>query len=601
MAVPEIKPNKKFTHLLHNFLVWRLKHINNNNFIMIVGGLVGILAGLAAVVLKTTVHNLQGLLEKNLDFTGVNYLYLSYPLIGILITVLVAKYFFKEHLGHGITQILYVISKRSSIIAQSKMYSRMITSAITVGFGGSVGLEAPIVVTGSAIGSNLGRLVHLNYKKRTLLIGCGAAGAISAIFNSPIAGVIFAIEVILTDVTISMFIPILIASVTGSLISLSLLGDGILFHFKQQDDFAASDTISYILLGLLCGLVSVYFTRVMSKVESSLEKIKDSFARAAVGGICLALVILLFPPMYGEGYETIKLLLAGKEAEIFDRSFFSSFEDSSVILIAFLFFIMLMKPVASALTIGAGGSGGIFAPSLFLGGVTGYFYAKVMNWLVPSLEISPSNATLVGMSGLLSGVLHAPLTAIFLIAEITGGYGLFVPLMLVSALAFSTINYFEKYSLYTKNLIEKGDLIQHDKDKVVLSLINLKKIIEKDLLQIDPQATVGDLVELVKKSKRNIFPVVNDQQELVGIITLDDIRETMFDAEKRQEILVNQLMQRPPASVSTHEKMQSVMNKFELTQAWNLPVIDDGKYIGFVSKSSIFNAYRMKLKRQNRD
>ncbi len=568
---------------------------------MIVGGIVGIFAGLAAVVLKTTVHNLQGLLEKNLDITGVNYLYLGYPIIGIFLTVLIAKYFFKEHLGHGITHILYVISKRSSVIEQSKMYSRMITSALTVGFGGSVGLEAPIVVTGSAIGSNLGRLVHLNYKKRTLLIGCGAAGAISAIFNSPIAGVIFAIEVILTDVTISMFIPILIASVTGSLISLTLIGDGILFHFEQQDDFAAADTLSYILLGLLCGLVSVYFTRVMTGIESALEKIKSRFMRAAVGGICLALLILIFPPMYGEGYETIKLLLAGKETEIFHRSFFYTLEENSILLIAFLFFIMLIKPIASALTIGAGGSGGIFAPSLFLGGVTGYFYAKVMNTLIPSLGISPSNATLVGMCGLLSGVLHAPLTAIFLIAEITGGYGLFVPLMLVSALAFSSINYFEKYSLYTKNLIEKGDLIQHDKDKVVLSLINLKKIIEKDLLQIKPEATVGDLVELVKKSRRNIFPVVNDQKELVGIITLDDIRETMFDPEKRKEIKVNQLMQKPPASVSTHEKMQSVMNKFELTQAWNLPVIDDGKYIGFVSKSSIFNAYRMKLKRQSRD
>ena len=597
----EITPNKKVTDLLHNILVWRIKHINNNNFIMVVGGVVGVLSGLAAVVLKSTVHYVQELLERNMDITGINYLYLGYPFIGILLTVIVTMYFFRERLGHGITHILYVISKNSSIIEQSKMYSRMITSAITVGFGGSAGLEAPIVVTGSAIGSNLGRLVHLNYKKRTLLIGCGAAGAISAIFNSPIAGVIFAIEVILTDVTISMFIPILIASVTGSLISLTLIGDDILFSFKLQDPFDAGDVPSYILLGMLCGLVSVYFTRLMYKIESALENIKSQFNRAIVGGLGLALIILIFPPIYGEGYETIKLLLAGNEAEIFHRSLFYALEENSVLLIAFLLFIILIKPVATALTIGSGGSGGIFAPSLFLGGVTGYLYAKVAPMVLPNLSLSASNSTLVGMCGLLSGVLHAPLTAIFLIAEITGGYELFVPLMLVSAIAFSTINYFEKYSLYTKNLVEKGDLIQHDKDKVVLSLINLSKIIEKDLLKISPEATVADLVGLVKKSKRNIFPVVNKEEALVGIITLDDIRDIMFDEQKRNEIQVDKLMQRPPASVSPHEKMQSVMNKFELTQAWNLPVIDDGKYIGFVSKSVIFNAYRKKLIRQNRD
>ncbi len=568
---------------------------------MIVGGLVGVFSGLAAVTLKSAVHYVQHLLERNMDITGINYLYLGYPILGILLTAVIANYILKEKLGHGITHILYAISKNSSVIEQGKMYSRMLTSAITVGFGGSAGLEAPIVVTGSAIGSNLGRLVHLNYKKRTLLIGCGTAGAISAIFNSPIAGVIFAIEVILTDVTIAMFIPILIASVTGSLISLSLLGDGILFRFTLQDQFDTADVPSYILLGMVCGLVSVYFTRLMYQIEDRLENIKKPINRAIVGGLGLALIILIFPPIYGEGYETIKLLLAGKESEIFHRSLFYSLEDNSLLLIAFLFFIILIKPVATALTIGSGGSGGIFAPSLFLGGVTGYLFSKVISIVGPTLSISPSNSTLVGMCGLLSGVLHAPLTAIFLIAEITGGYELFVPLMLVSAIAFSTINYFEKYSLYTKNLIEKGDFFQHDKDKVVLSLINLNKIVETDLLQIHPNSTVADLVDLVKVSKRNIFPVVNHDQELVGIITLDDIRDIMFDQEKRNEVQVNALMQKPPSQVSSREKMQSVMNKFELTQAWNLPVIDDGKYVGFVSKSRIFNAYRKKLIRQSRE
>ncbi len=583
--------------LLLKFLTWRLKHISEDNFILVVSSLVGIIAGFAAVTLKTTVHFIQAVLATNLDITGVNYLYLGYPLVGILLTVIVAKYVLKENLGHGITSILYSISKRSGIIARSKMYSRMLTSAITVGFGGSVGLEAPIVVTGSAIGSNLGRLVHLNYKRRTLLIACGSAGAISAIFNSPIAGVIFAVEVILTDITVSQFIPILIASVSGSIVSLTLLGDESLFSFQLIDSFEAIHVPYYLLLGLMCGLVSLYFTRLTILIEDKLLAIKNDIKRALIGGVLLAVIILSFPPIYGEGYDTIKALINGNEESIFRTSFFYQYSGQVGVVIIFILAIVLIKPVASAITIGAGGSGGIFAPSLFLGAVTGYLFSRVTNLIFPD-AISTSNFTLVGMCGVMSGVLHAPLTAIFLIAEITHGYTLFLPLMLVSAISFTTISYFEKYSLYTKHLIERGDLIQHDKDRQVLSLINLPKIVEKDLLTIDPEATLGDLVKLVQKSKRNIFPVVNEQRELRGIVTLDDIREVMFDEEARQTTIVRSIMTIPPSSVSSNEKMQSVMNKFEVTQAWNLPVIDDGKYVGFVSKSRIFNAYRTNLKRQ---
>ncbi|MEM8893510.1 MAG: chloride channel protein [Bacteroidota bacterium] len=583
--------------LLFKILTWRLKHISEGNFILIVSSLVGIIAGLAAVTLKTTVHFIQELLATNLDITGVNYLYLSYPLIGILLTVLLAKYVLKERLGHGITSILYSISKRSSIITRTKMYSRMLTSAITVGFGGSVGLEAPIVVTGSAIGSNLGRLVHLNYKRRTLLIACGSAGAISAIFNSPIAGVIFAVEVILTDITVSQFIPILIASVAGSIISLSIIGGDSLFAFELVDSFEAGHVPYYLLLGLLCGFVSLYFTRITISIENKLYAIKNDIQRALIGGVLLAVIILSFPPIYGEGYETITALINGNEESIFRSSFFYKYSGQIGVVIIFILAIVLIKPVASAITIGAGGSGGIFAPSLFLGGVTGYLFARVTNLIFPEV-ISTSNFTLVGMCGVMSGVLHAPLTAIFLIAEITHGYTLFLPLMLVSAISFNTISYFEKYSLYTKHLIERGDLIQYDRDRQVLSLINLPKIIEKDLLTIHPDATLADLVKLVQKSKRNIFPVVNDEQELKGIVTLDDIRERMFNEEARQNIIIRTIMTTPPSSVAPNEKMQSVMNKFEVTQAWNLPVIEDGKYVGFISKSRIFNAYRTKLRRQ---
>ena len=564
-------------------------------------GIIGLIAGLAAVTLKSTVHALQNVLERNIDITGFNYLYLGYPLVGILLTAIIARFLFKEKLGHGITHILYAISKNSSILRKTQMYSRMVTSAITVGFGGSVGLEAPIVVTGSAIGSNFSRLVHLDYKKRTLLIGCGAAGAISAIFNSPITGVIFAIEVILTEVKISKFIPILIASVCGQLVSISLLGEDILFSFRLTDSFTAGDTPYYILLGILCGLASLYFTRVMNRTENNIRNIKDDFTRALIGGLGLAVIIFTFPPIYGEGYESIKHLLAGKQLDFLNRSIFLPWGENEFVVIAFLFLILLVKPVASALTIGAGGSGGIFAPSLFMGGVTGYFFTRVIDVTFPGIQISASNFTLVGMCGVLSGVLHAPLTAIFLIAEITSGYMLFVPLMLVSAISFTTISYFEKYSIYTKNLIEKGHLIQYDRDRIVLSLIDLKKIVETDLLRIDPESTLGEMVNLVKKSKRNIFPVVNKEGELQGIVTLDDIREIMFDHDMYDKVLVKAVMQSPPAHVTPQEKMQSVMNKFELTQAWNLPVIEEGKYIGFVSKSRIFNAYRKKLIRQTKE
>lgn len=575
-----------------------MKHISTKNFVLLLGGIIGILAGLAAVLLKTTVHFIQHQLTSGFKIEFANYLYIGFPLVGILLTVIIAKHLLKEKLGHGITQILYDISKNSSLIKRTKMYSRMVTSALTVGFGGSVGLEAPIVVTGSAIGSNVARFAHLNYKKRTLLIGCGAAGAISAIFNSPVAGVIFALEVILADVTIAMFIPLLIASVTGSLVSLMLLGDDVLFSFKLTDNFTAGDTPFYLLLGITCGLVSVYFTRMTYAVESLIKKIKPYLGRALTGGVLLGLIIFIFPPIYGEGYNTIKLLLAGKEEEILNTTLFFEETTNVFLFFAFVLGVILIKPIASALTLGSGGSGGIFAPSLFLGGVTGFLFAAVLNVLAWE-DVSTSNFTLVGMCGVMSGVLHAPLTAIFLIAEITSGYELFVPLMLVSAISFSTSSFFEKHSLYTKHLIESGDLIKYDKDRQVLSLIDLSKVVEKDLKQIHPDATLGELVDLVQISKRNIFPVVNEDNRLVGVVTLDDIRNIMFDEEKRLTVLVKTIMHSPPAYVSSHENMQSVMSKFEQTGAWNLPVIDDGKYIGFLSKSRIFSTYRKKLIRNN--
>jgi len=585
--------------LLHKFLVWRIKHIRDRNFLIYLGIIIGIASGLAAVTLKTVVHWIQATLESFAATTQFNFLNIFYPLIGIVLTVLVSNFILKETLGHGITKIIYNISKKSSILSRTKMYSRMLTSAITVGFGGSVGLEAPIVVTGSAIGSNLGRLVHLNYKNRTLLIGCGAAGAISAIFNSPIAGVIFAIEVLLTDITIALFIPLLISSVFGSLISKSLFGNDILFSFQLTNDYSINDLPFIIGLGIIAGLLSVYFTRTMFWVEGKLANVKGNLTRAFMGGSGLVILILVMSPLYGEGYETIKALVHGEEQTILAK--FEQFGLPNTQLVAILFFIavILFKPVASAFTIGAGGSGGIFAPSLFIGGVLGFVFASSVNLVSGTEMLSVSNFTLIGMSGLMSGILHAPLTAIFIIAEITNGYTLFVPLMLVSAIAYSTTIYFESHSLYEKHLAQRGDLIPKDKDKRVLREINIDKVLETDLLKIAPEATLGELVELVRKSKRNLFPVVNVKGELVGILTLDDFRDIMFDHQQYDEIFVNSLMHTPPAHVSPHENMQSVMEKFESTGAWNLPVLDDGKYVGFLSKSRIFNTYRNKLRSQN--
>ena len=583
---------------LHKFLVWRIKHISDNTFLIILGILVGIATGLAAVTLKLAVHLIQNFLTSDMTPDNTGLMQSIYPLIGIVLTVILATYVLKEKLGHGITAILYRISKRSSIISRKKTYSRMITSALTVGFGGSVGLEAPIVLTGSALGSNVGRLTHLNYRKRTLLIGCGAAGAISAIFGSPIAGVIFAIEVLLPEVTIAMFIPLLISSVFGSLTANALVGEEILFSFNLKDEFSLKDVPFMILLGLLAGLLSVYFTRMTLFVEQKLGKLKNLFFKAVLGGIGVGVLILFMNPLYGEGYATIKAILNGQEADIFNNNLLFGSGFSGFYLVVLLLAMVLFKPIATGLTIGAGGSGGIFAPSLFIGAIFGFVFASSVNLLSGTEMLSTSNFTLVGMSGVMSGVLHAPLTAIFLIAEITQGYTLFVPLMLVSAIAYTTSSYFESHSIYERDLAESGDLLPKDKDKRVLSVINLNKIVETDLLKISPDATLGELVKLVRQSKRNLFPVVNEEGELMGVVTLDDIRGIMFEYKSYDDITVDELMHMPPASVASHENMQSVMGKFESTGAWNLPVINDGKYIGFISKSRIFNTYRNKLRHQ---
>lgn len=587
------------TSRLGKILAWRMRHVSDRNFVLFLSGIVGGIAGLAAVSLKTTVHFIYHFLMEGQRAGQEHYYYILFPVCGLILTLTVSTYFFKEKLGHGVSTVLFHISKGSSLMKKRMMASRMVTSAITVGLGGSVGLEAPIVLTGSAIGSNIARFAHLHYKERTLLIGCGSAAAVSAIFNSPIAGVIFATEVILSEVKISKFIPLLIASVVGSLISLLLGMDEILFSFKTET-FTATDVPFYIGLGILCGFLALLVTQTHYVVESWIGKIGHPYRRAMVGGLLLGIIMLIFPPIYGEGYNTIKLLISGQSDHILEHSVLFNDINNAWFLAVFMIGIVLIKGVASALTIGSGGSGGIFAPSLFIGGVAGFTYARIINLLGVTNQISTTNFTLVGMCGVMSGILHAPLTGIFLIAEITSGYTLFVPLMIVSAIAYWTIAYFEPHSIYTKHLIESGDLISHNKDQQVLSLLNFKKLIERDVKIIDANASLGELVELIKTSNRNIFAVI-DGCSMIGIIHLDDIRHIIFDKNKYHTVFMGSIMKVPKTTVQLKDDMNCVMKKFEESRSWNLPVVEDDIYIGFISKSTIFNAYRKKIIRQNRD
>lgn len=595
LPIEENLPIVAKNDFITRFLIWRLRHLSNQSFIILLSGVIGIFSGLAAVFLKELVHAIQHFLTEDFYTEYANFLYILYPLIGITSAYFLGKYILKDVGGHGIPDVLFNISKKSSIIPRVKTYSRVFTSALTVGFGGSVGLEAPIVVTGSAIGSNVSSLMHLNAKKRTLLIGCGAAGAISAIFGAPIGAVIFAIEVILMEISTASFIPLLIASVTGSLTSMVLIGDDSLFNFNIEDSFQASHMPYYLLLGIVCGVISLYFNKTVRATEKFLDALESQSMRLLYGGASLGFIVFFFPPIYGEGYDTLNLLISGASSDLLNSSpFFSAFESPSLILL-FLGLIILVKPIATAVTIGAGGSGGIFAPSLFVGGIVGFAFAYAKNQFGFHIALPLASFTLVAMCGVMSGVQHSPLSAIFLIAEITGGYDLFVPLMFVSAISYITTSYYQKDSLYTLQLKDQGKTLLESKDQELLELINISHVIEKDLLPIHPDAKLKELIALVKVSKRNIFPVVDDDYSLRGIITLDDIREIMFDQKRQETIFIREIMHSPPEILFGDENMQLVMEKFEKSGAWNLPVIMDKRYIGFVSKSRIFNAYRKKL------
>jgi CIC family chloride channel protein len=575
-------------------ITWRQKRIKHRHFVLILSFVVGILTSLTATLLKKAIHLIQKLLTSGFSLDDVNYWYLVFPVIGITISSLFVRYIVKDDISHGVTRILYAISQRKSIIKLHNVWTSLVGSSITIGFGGSVGAEAPIVLTGSAIGSNLGKFFKMDQKTLMLLVGCGAAGAIGGIFKAPIAGLVFTLEVLMLDMTMTSIVPLLISSVTATSLTYFLTGSSFMFQFSTYEAFSVGRIPYIILLGIVCGLVSLYFTRGMNWIERMFRKIKKPYQKIMLGGIILSILIFLFPPLYGEGYDIIEALLNGHSDSTLDRSFFLNFEDNPWILVLYLTLIVGFKIFASAATTSAGGVGGIFAPSLFMGALVGFVVARIFNLL--GIPLPEENFSLAGMSGLMSGVMHAPLTGIFLIAELTGGYNLFMTLMIVSVVSYITIMLFEPHSLYATRLAQKGELLTHHKDKAVLTLLKTENVIETDLKTVSPDMNLGELVKAISQSNRNIFPVVNAEGVLMGVVLLDEVRNIMFRPELYNRFKVAQLMIFPPATINVSMQMEKVMEIFEDTNAWNLPVVDDEKhYLGYVSKSKIFNSYRRVL------
>jgi len=585
--------------ILTKFLVWRLKHIPNKQFVYLLSILVGFLSGAAAVILKNLTHFFQHLLEGKLVQYYHHAFYFVFPIIGLGFVYLIIKFVIRDKVSHGIPSTLYAISKQKGFMKRYQIIGSILTAPITVGFGGSVGLEGPTVATGSAISSNVAKLFHLNQPTRTLLISCAAAGALSSIFKAPIAAIIFAIEVFSLDLTIASMLPLLLASLSAIITSYFFLGSDVLLPFKIEDVFTIKDVPFYIILGIVAGFTSIYFTEVYERIQKFFGRFNSPVKRLLIGGIGLGILVFFIPPLYGEGFDTINSLLAGNPEASLQNNFLNLDLTNVWIVIALLTGLVIFKIIASSLTFGAGGVGGIFAPTLFMGSIMGNVIAKIINNIgVFTNPVSESNFTLVGMTGLMAGVLHAPLTAIFLIAEVTGGYELFIPLMITSAISYSITKHFMPHSVYTMELGRKGELITHNKDHAVLTLMDLKKVVETNFVVVHSDFTLKKLVkEVVVSSKRNVFPVINrETNALEGIISLDDLRPILFNKSLYKKVKARDLMSSPLAIIDLNsDKMTDVMKLFQNTGAWNLPVIKDGCYYGFVSKSKLLTAYRRKL------
>ncbi len=555
----------------------------------------GLACSLAAVVMKNTIHYTHVLFIQGVMRGAAGALSLAYPLFGIFLTVLAVKYLVRDNISHGISRVLYAISRRQSYLKPHNNWSSILTSSLTIGFGGSVGAEAPIVLTGASIGSTIGQYFKLSYKYVTLLLGCGAAGAIAGIFKAPIGGILFTLEVLMLDLTMSSIVPLLISAVTAATTAYFLMGDNVMFSFHVVQGFQVSEVPYYLILGVFCGLVGIYFTRGTVYIERLYSKIGNIWVRMLAGGLVLGILIYFYPALYGEGYDTVKVLLNAEPGYAPGPEVFGYLTTGFLSFALLMGGLLVFKVVASASTNGAGGVGGIVAPVLFSGGVAGYFMSSLFNHLF-GLTLVESSFTLTAMAGVFSAVLHAPLTGIFLIAEITEGYGLLMPLIITSTVAFITSRAFDKHSIYNKQLAASGELITHDKDQAIMVLLEWTDEVETDLLTVSPDDNLGGLVRQISLSNRNIFPVVDEFNILEGVVMLDDVRDKMFRPELYDKLLVRDLMTIPLSYVDIRDRGDTVLETFERTGAWNLPVLDKGRYMGFVSKSRIFSAYRELLR-----
>ncbi len=584
------------TTLLKRFLIWKYKHISHRNFVLVLSGVIGLVAGLISVLLKNLTFSISWLLEKSVIFSQ-NKVYFILPIIGLTLVYIFVNKISRKPLEPAIPSILYALSKKDGIIASNKMVLPLITAPLTVGFGGSVGLLSPAIFSASSASSAIGKLFHINRKTRTLLIGCATAGVIATSFKSPIAAVIFAIEVFSLDLTFASLLPLLIASLASIITSYFFVGNEILFKFQVTDSFQVQDTLFYIILGVSTGIASIYFSKIYFGIFGFFNRFTSRLKKLLVGGLAIGIMLYIIPPLYGEGFSFINDLLSGNHITALGKTPFDAHLDNVWVVIALLFGITVFKSIAMTTTFAAGGTGGIIIPTLVMGSALGNVVAKIINNLGFNFQVSEANFTLIGMAGLIAGVLHAPLTAIFLIAEITGSYELFVPLMLTVSMSFLITKNSLEHTIYTKELAEKGALLTHDKDQSVLTLMKLDSVIESDFIKLHPEMTLGDLLHKgVSKSSRNLFPVVDDNDLLVGIILLDSIREVMFDQSLYATTSVETFMQNPPDIIKYEtDSMKQVMQKFQDSGAWNLPVIKNDKYYGFVSKSKLLTAYRREL------
>ncbi len=590
-----------FTRAWFKIVLWREKHIKERNFLVILALVVGIVGGLAAQLLKFLIHAISSVVTTNLAVTSANWLYLACPMAGIILSVLFVKYVVKDNISHGVTRVLYAISKRKSRLKPRNMWASLIASSVTIGFGGSVGAEGPIVFTGSAIGSNLGQAFRLSPKILMILVGCGAAAGIAGIFRAPIAGMLFTLEVLMIDLTGTTIMPLLLSSIAGATVAYVMEGYDAEFFFVQSEPFLTRKIPYTILLGIFTGFVSLYFTVIMNRMEALFRKIGKTWLKVVIGGSLLALLIFLFPPLFGEGYGAINNLLNGDTASIVDGTLFYPDRDDIWFIALFIGCIVLTKAFATSATNGAGGVGGTFAPSLFVGAMAGFLFAYCFNQFWPEIGVSNKNFALLGMAGVMSGVMHAPLMAIFLTAEMTGGYDLFLPLLIVSTLAYMTVRMFQPYSIYTMRLARKGELFTHEKDKAVLSLLKVDNVIERDFKCVTPDMNLKEVVDIIATSKRNLFPVVDNEGNFKGIVLLDDIRNIMFRPDLYKKMHVSRFMSTPPARIDISAPMEQVMKLFDDTHAWNLPVVEGDRYVGFVSKSKIFSSYRALLRHYTDD